>query len=548
MTTYAEALTEIDAAIERRKNGEMLAEEAERLSGDFRAFIRGAWSVIEPTTEYSQGWHVDAIAEKLEDCAEGEVQRLIVNIPPRHMKSLAVSVFWPVWLWTTKPSMRFLTASYGDDLATRDAVKSRRLIQSGWFLSRFSDVFALTGDQNQKTRYENDRTGYRIATSVGGTATGEGGDIVIIDDPHKADEVTSDALRGKVLNWHDSVISSRFNDPATGIEVIIMQRLHEQDLTGHLLERGGWDHLCLPAEYEPKHPFVWPQDKRSKPGELLWPERFGAKEMARLKADMGSEYTIAGQLQQRPAPREGNLLKRADWRYYPPELSYYSPREVFGPEQVTELASRVGLFDLIVHSWDTSVKDRDHSDFVAGQVWGCKGAHRYLLRLYHERAALNATIEAMLELSIWSSALWPDVPQFVLIENTANGPDAAASVRSRVQGVVLGQAKGSKEVRAESAEPALVGHNCFLPGYMNDEGTDYDPRTPARVQAFIEELAVFNMGSHDDQVDAWSSMVIWSRNKTGGVTMSVPSGQAQPPRFRAPSGERDTSYRPGLRG
>jgi phage terminase large subunit-like protein len=323
-----------------------------------------------------------------------------------------------------------------------------------------------------------------------------------------------------------------------------MQRLHEQDLTGHLLERGGWDHLCLPAEYEPKHPFVWPEDKRKKAGELLWPERFGPKEMTRLKADMGSQYTIAGQLQQRPAPREGNLLKRGDWRYYPPELSYYSPREVFGAEQVAELISRVGEFDLICHSWDTSVKDRDHSDFVAGQVWGCRGAHRYLLRLYHARAALNATIEAMLEMSAWSIPLWPNVPQFVLIENTANGPDAGASIRSRVQGVVMGQAKGSKEVRAESAEPALVGHNCFLPGYMNDEGTDYDPRSPADVQKFVEELAVFNMGAHDDQVDAWSSMVIWTRGKTGGVTMSVPSGQARPPRFRD---ERPTALRPTLR-
>jgi len=545
VTTYVEALSEVDAAIERRERGEALAEEAARLSGDFRAFIRAGWPVVEPTTVYTPGWHVDAIAEKLEACGTGEVRRLVINIPPRYMKSLAVSVFWPVWIWTRKPSMRFLTASYGDDLATRDAVKSRRLIQSGWFAARFSDIFQLTGDQNQKTRYENDRTGYRIATSVGGTATGEGGDVVIIDDPHKADEVMSDALRGKVLNWHDSVISSRFNDPATGVEVIIMQRLHEQDLTGYLLERGGWDHLCLPAEYEPKHPFVWPEDRRKKQGQLLWPERFGPKEMKRLKADMGSEYTIAGQLQQRPAPREGAMLKRADWRYYDPELSFYAARRTFDADQVRELASRVGPFEYCVHSWDTSVKDRAHSDFVSGGVWGCRGAHRYLLRLWHGRAGLNATTEAMLEMSMWATALWPDIPQFIVIENSANGPDAAATIREKVQGVVLANAKGSKEVRAESAEPALVGHNCFLPGYANDDGSNYGARTPASVQAFVEELAVFNLGAHDDQVDMWSSMVIWSRNR-GGVTMSVPTGQARPPRFHTEA-HRDTSYRPTLR-
>jgi hypothetical protein len=543
LTSLAEAIAEVRASIERYEHSETLAAEAERLRKDFRAFIRASWPVVEPTTKYTPGWHIDAIAEKLAECGEGRIQRLVINIPPRHMKSLAVSVFWPVWLWTTHPSMRFLTASYGDDLATRDALKSRRLIQSGWFRARFAGSFSLTGDQNQKTRYENDHTGYRIATSVGGAATGEGGDVVIIDDPHKANEVLSDVLRKKVLDWHDEVISTRFNDPSTGIEILIMQRLHELDLTGHLLARGGWEHLCLPAEYVRKHPFVWPDDPRKKEGQLLWPDRFGAKEMARLKVDMGSQYVIAGQLQQLPAPREGALLKRADWRYYDSKLSFYAEREVFGPEQVTELASRVGPFDSLVHSWDTSVKDREHSDFVSGQVWATRGAHRFLLRLYHARAGLNATTEAMLELALWAAPLWPNVPHYVVIENSANGPDAAAAIRSRVQGVILANAKGSKEVRAEAAEPALVGHNCFLPGEATDDGSNYSPRTPTLVQAFIEELAVFNLGAHDDQVDAWSSMINWTRNR-GGATMSVPTGQATPPRFRD---ERATALRPALR-
>jgi len=544
MTSIAEALAEVDAAIARHENAETLGEEADRLSASLPVFIQGAWHVVEPKTVYTPGWHIDAISEKLEAASAGEIQRLLINIPPRHMKSLAVSVFWPVWLWTHNPEMRFLTASYGDDLATRDAVKSRRLIQSGWFTSRFSGVFQLTGDQNQKTRYENDKTGYRVSTSVGGGATGEGGDVIIIDDPHKATEVTSDVLRRRVLDWHGETISSRFNDPMTGVEVVIMQRLHEQDLTGHLLDQGGWEHLCLPAEYEPKHPFVWPDDPRKNADDLLWPDRFGPPAMRRLKAEMGSQYVIAGQLQQRPAPREGAMLKRADWRYYDPTLSYYSERATFGPDQVRELAERIGEFDMVIHSWDTSVKDRAHSDFVSGGTWGCVGAHRYLLRLFHARAGLNATIEAMTELAEWAEPLWPNCPHYTVIENSANGPDAAATIRQRVQGVVLANAKGSKPVRAETAEPALVGHNCFLPGYPNDDGSNYDARTPGAVQAFVEETAVFDGGVHDDQVDMWSSMVIWSRGRTGTATMSVPTGQARPPRFRT---EATTRLRPSLR-
>jgi len=171
-----------------------------------------------------------------------------------------------VWWWTFDPHIRFLTASYGEKLATRDALKSRRLIQSAWYRARWGHVFRLTSDQNQKSRYENDQTGYRLATSVGGTGTGEGGDVILLDDPHKADEVESDTERENVIDWLDGTISTRFNDPASGVEVLVMQRLHENDATGHMLEQGGWTHLCLPAEYDARrsHAVVWPDDRVSR--------------------------------------------------------------------------------------------------------------------------------------------------------------------------------------------------------------------------------------------------------------------------------------------
>lgn len=518
-------LEEVQAARRRRSDGQRLSEEAELLSGSLRGFIRAGWHVLEPGNTYASNWHIDAICDHLEAARAGEIRRLLINIPPRHMKSLAVSVFWPPWRWTFEPHLKFLTASHTSPLSQRDATKSRDLILSSWYQSRWPNV-RLKGDVNRLTRYENTSTGYRIATHVGG-GTGDGGDVLILDDPHEATDAMSDAKRSAAINWHGNTFASRFNDLRTGVEVVIMQRLHEKDLAGHLLEQGGWEHLCLPAKYEPAHPFVWPDDPRNPSNPpiegigqgadaLLWPDRIPGAELDKLASDM-TAYVAAGQLQQRPAPREGAMLKRAHWRYYDPSLSFYSPAERFGPEQVQHLPK----FDRIVHAWDTSVKDRSTSDFVSGQVWGCHNAHRYLLRLYHERAGLNATIEAMLELREWGDALWPHTPHYVIIEAAATGPDAAKEIRGRVQGVVDPiPAKGSKEMRAEAAGTALEGHNLFLPGYADADMSGYDPRTPAAVQAFVEELAVFNNGNHDDQVDAWSLMVNWSRRRPQ-VTMRM---------------------------
>jgi hypothetical protein len=304
------------------------AECARRWLGEFIAL---AWPLVEPATPYMRNWHIDAIIEYLEAVTRGEIRRLIINIPPRHMKSLAVSVFWPCWVWLTRPETRFLYASYAEHLSTRDSRKCREIIQSrgvrsaarqgerertilerigyqGLLALVNDDPWRLNPDQNAKRRFENTASGYRIATSVGGTATGEGGDVIVIDDPHKADEVESDVQRENVLAWHDSTMSTRLNDPKKSARVLIMQRLHERDLTGHLLAQGGWEHLCLPAEYEPSHPFVWPNDPRKREGQRLWDARVGVKELDEQKRALGS-YGAAGQLQQRPAPAEGAILR-----------------------------------------------------------------------------------------------------------------------------------------------------------------------------------------------------------------------------------------------
>lgn len=493
---------EIAAWIEREKSQETIDDEAGRLAADFPEFIRAAWHVVEPSTVFSPNWHIDAICEKLEACAAGEIRRLLINIPPRHMKSLTVSVFWPVWRWTTEPHLRFLTASYGEKLAQRDATKSRDLLRSAWFRARWPDV-QLKGDVDRVTRYENTATGYRIAASVGG-GTGEGGDIIILDDPHMADEAQRDVSREKVLDWHANTIASRFNDLKTGVEVIVMQRLHERDLSGYVLERDGWEHLCLPARYEPAHPFVWPDDPRTEPGELLWPAHVPAVELDALSSDMTS-FHAAGQLQQRPAAMEGSLLKRHWWRFYPREHDPDNPAAV----------EHLPRFQQIVESWDTSLKDGAKNDYVAGQVWGVKGADRYLLRTFHRRANVHAVVTAVRETHAWVEERWPRIPHRILIELAASGPDAIAILRREVTGVVEIKVKGSKEQRALAAAVPLESHNVFVPGTHAPE-TSAGYQAAAWVESLIEECATFPNGAHDDEVDAFSQAMNWIRGHQHG--------------------------------
>lgn len=276
-------------------------------------FMRQAWDIIE-TQSFIDSWHIDAIVDALTAVKNGTLgsQHLVLNVPPRHTKSLTVEVMFPSWMWIDKPQTRFLCSSYAEDLSIRDSIKCRALIQSEWYQRRWANKFSLSGDQNAKTRFNNDRGGYRLATSVGGMTTGEGGDIILVDDPHNVLDSMAISERGlqNVLDWWDLVMPTRLNDPKKGVYIIIMQRCHPRDLTGHILSRElDAVHICLPAEFETAHPYKWKYDPRQAEGELLCPQRFGAKEVGELKKKLGT-FGASGQLQQRPAPREGGLIKR----------------------------------------------------------------------------------------------------------------------------------------------------------------------------------------------------------------------------------------------
>lgn len=519
------------APIARRPGVDLDGIVAEQLRRRLFRFEQEAWPLVE-RRRFRENWHLQVIAEHLEAVSAGELLRLIINIPPRHMKSLSVAVFWPCWDWLTHPERQWLFASYAEKLSIRDSVKCRRILQSeggrregGTLLERYGYQgllgllgadWQLAGDQNEKLKFENTETGYRLATSVEGKATGEGGDILVVDDPHKAKEIESDAERENVIEFLDGTLSTRLNDPVTGAVVCVMQRLHEEDATGHLIEQGGYHHLCLPAEYEPKHPFVYPDkvfiaprtrvdeetgeetilpgrelpgDPRKEAGELIWPYHFGPDQVDELKLRLGA-YRAAGQLQQRPAPAEGGILKTKWWRYY--LLDWLEGDEWTGP-----------IFQRLWQSWDTASKEKTSSDYAVGGLWGQDQANIYLLRRVRGHWGLSETITQVRELTSWAQQRWPQLTAHqVRIENAANGPEVIAALRNEIPGIKPINADRDKVVRAEAITPQLEAGNIHLPGAANNEGTGCDPaRTPAWVQELITECAGFPTGANDDQVD-----------------------------------------------
>ena len=452
-----------------------------------------AWPILEPATEFVDGIHISAICSHLQAVTDGQIPNLIINVPPGHAKSLLTAVFWPAWTWIDHPESRWLFSSYREPLATRDSVKCRRLIESDWYQERWGDRYQLCNDQNQKDRFENDRTGYRVVVPMS-AGTGERGDYVVVDDPHSVDQAESDALRSVAVEWWNGSMSTRLNDPSNGHKIVIQQRLHEADLTGVLLTTDGYELLCLPAEFEPDRrcqtSIGW-IDPRTNAGELLWPQKVGRAVLEDLKTTLGS-YRYAGQYQQRPAPAGGGMLKRHWWRYWQPRGVNLPPVPVKMPDGSIEQRQAVDLpsrLDTQLQTWDMAFKDSKNADFVVGQIHAAHGADRYLLDQARDRLDLPGTLLAVRRLS----ARWPDV-HLKLVEDKANGPAVIQSLRHEIAGFVEVNPEGGKVSRAAAASPQLESGNWYLP----------HPMLASWVEAFIGECAAFPTGAHDDQVDAWS--------------------------------------------
>ncbi len=292
----------------------------ETLRRSLYAFVKHAWPVLEPGTPYIDNWHIEVICEYLEAVTRGEITRLIVNIPPRYMKSKLISIFWPVWEWIERPQERWVFATHDASLGTDHSVERRRLIESHWFESRWGDRVRLLRGENRLTEYTNTARGRMLSASMaGGRVHGKGGNRLVIDDPHNPKKALSEKAREDTLQDFRQALYPRLNSKRHGAIVVVMQRLHEDDLSGHLLrsnKAGKFVHVRIPAIADqaedelvrtppsPKHPRgrAWRRD----PGEPLWPERESAEELASF-----DDYVFAGQYQQRPAPLGGGMFKRA---------------------------------------------------------------------------------------------------------------------------------------------------------------------------------------------------------------------------------------------
>ena len=296
----------------RLNKTDLIAVERELCRRSLADFAKRAWPILEPSTPLKWGWALDAICQHLEAVTTGDILRLLMNVPPGTMKSLLTGVIWPAWEWgpAAKPHLRHLGTAHKQDLAVRDAMKCRRLIQSDWYQERWP--IALVSDQNAKTKFENNKTGFMEAMAFT-SMTGARGDRVRLDDPLSADDANSAAALTAAELTFTEALPTRVNSDKSAI-VVIMQRLHERDTSGIILERGlGYVHLCLPMRFEAERRCVTPifTDPRKEDGEVLFPDRFPEAQVADLEKTMGS-YASAGQLQQRPAPRGGGMFKR-EW-------------------------------------------------------------------------------------------------------------------------------------------------------------------------------------------------------------------------------------------
>ena len=472
----------------------------EKARRHLRHFVRYMWPVLNPGTPLIWGWPLEVICDHLEAVTRGEIKDLIICIPPRFLKSTIVSVMWPAWEWLTRPELRYLTAAYDLKLATRDAVKSRRLMNSPRYRALNSSpsgevLWEFTGDQNTKTRYENDKTGERLVTSPAGGALGEGGDRIVVDDPHNPKAIESDDQRKDTIEWWDQIMSTRRNDLKTAARIIMMQRLHDNDLAGHCIEKGGYELVCLPLMFEAKHPTpsvtsLGLEDPRTREGELLLPDRIGPDEARALRVDQGTVVFLAQQ-QQRPSPPEGGILKRAWFKRY----------DVQPPE-----------FDRLITSWDLSFKGTDKEQlkavrelsYVHGAVVGFIGSRSFVLDEERGQWDIIDALAAMFRLL----KRWPEATTH-LIEDKANGPAIQSMIKGKVSGVIMVEPKGSKIQRAYAIAPLVEAGNVWVPD---------ERRSPWTVD-WLHEVSNFPFAKDNDRVDTLTQAVIWQHVKEGGSSL-----------------------------
>jgi predicted phage terminase large subunit-like protein len=444
----------------------------ELLRNDFSTFIGKTFSTVNPGGHYLPNWHIRLISHYLEAARRKEITRLIINMPPRALKSICISVAWPAWLLGHNPRNRIIGASYSASLSVKHSLDCRHVLGAPWYRTLFPETRLLYG-QNQKHKFTTSEQGYRFATSVGGSLTGEGGDFLIIDDPLNPLQAMNVHWRDHVNRWFDHTIASRLDDKRTGAIVLVMQRLHAHDLTGYLLAKGGWQHLSLPAvaakpeRYEFGRAYV-----ERKVGDLLHPERENTELIERAKIELGS-HAFAAQYQQAPLEEEGAMV-RQDWfgRY----------REI--PSTIIRR----------VQSWDTAIKNNAHNDASVCLTFGEENGRSYLLdvRLFrYEYPDLKKMVYTLAE-------QWR--PNMILIEDKGSGQQLLQDIRRETELPAVGVMPKSDKITRFAAVTAML-----------EAGRVVLPEQAPWLADFESELFSFPDSRHDDQVDALSQYLDWIR-------------------------------------
>lgn len=453
------------------------------LRQDLMTFAQRCFQQLNPQVKFRYNWHLDLIADRLEACRRGGIRRLIINVPPRSLKSLLTSVALPAFWLGHDPSAQILCASYGQDLADKLSADCRQVMASEWYQALFPTRLSKT--RNAVNEFNTTANGSRMATSVGGVVTGRGADLIILDDPLKPEEALSDSQRTKVNDWFDGTLFSRMNQKETGIIIVIMQRLHMDDLVGHLLERGGWEVLSLPAIAEAVEEFSYDtaighRRHIRQHGDLLHPERESRAVLDELRRNLGG-YAFAGQYQQAPVPAGGGMVKDKWWGVYqePPEK-----------------------FDLVIQSWDTANTANELSDYSVCTTWGKKGLNFYLLHVYRKRLNYPDLKRVVRDLGDQFK------PARILIEDRASGTQLLQELKEAgVYAATPVKPEGDKIMRMSAQSAKIESGFVWLPAFA------------PWLADYRSELSAFPLSKFDDQVDSTSqALAFLSGRKSMNIT------------------------------
>ena len=443
---------------------------------DLASFIQRSFQTVVPAAEYQDNWHIDAIAWHLRQCFDGGIKRLIITLPPRNLKSICASVAFPAWVLGRDPSLRIICASYANDLTAKHARDCRAVMESAWYRSLFPQT-RLNPKKSAELEFETTRQGYRYGTSLGGALTGRGGNFVIIDDPIKPADAMSEVKREAVKNWFDGTLYSRLDSKKDDVIIILMQRVHVDDLVGHVLGKdAGWVHLELPAIADSPQdvPIGLNEVHRRQTGDVLHPQREPMEILDRIKADMGSAV-FSAQYQQRPVQVEGNLVKWTWFQTYPcPPAHEHDGR--------------------VIQSWDTASKAGELNDYSVCTTWLMKGDEYYLIDVLRERLEYPWLKKRVIEMERRHDA------HHVLIEDKGSGTQLIQDLRFEKTGVrpIPITPEADKVTRLSNQSAHIEAGQVFL------------PESAPWLDEFKDEIMAFPNGRFDDQVDSLSQFLGWA--------------------------------------